>query len=99
MSKIKKRVSEKEIKRVVREWMERMQKAFKTELSESSDYNIDCPKCGNFRGISFYLDRGWMCRRVHCSLEFPKHLMPPSPKDAKTYFAWKEKIEMFLKSK
>ena len=97
-----KKPSKKEIIRVVKEWMERMRKASETKHFLTSDHDMNCPQCGDFRGISFYHDQGWMCRKRDCSFVFPKELVPPTPDEFEDYLKcreFEEKINMFLKSK
>jgi|GEM_PF-1568964 len=92
---------ERAIKKVVREWMERMRRAYETRQSGSSDYDIDCPVCGGCRDISYYPDKGWQNTNRDCSFTFPGHLMPPTPDEFRAYLeheGLQQRIEMFLNS-
>lgn len=92
----------KEIKRVIREWIERMFKFFETGECVGMHEHIDCPRCLGVREIICWHGIGWKCGRRNCTFTFPRDLTPPSPEELKEDWERKkleEKIKMFLKSK
>jgi len=110
MNKTKKRVSEKEIKKVVREWIERMIDIFKKKETATksiswdvAEERIDCPKCSRDRVVQFDPRRNeWWCLYSNCFFTFSRELTPPGPAELEEYWKRKkleEKIQMFLKSK
>lgn len=99
---IEKRVSDKdsdkEIKRVVREYIERMAKQVETGRGHIRDELIDCPQCGSYQSIEYggmVGPGGWQC--VECFFTFPENLVPPIPENVRVFHKVREKIEMFLK--
>lgn len=103
----KKVVTEEEIKEVVKEYIERMFKLFETNTGTSTDMQIDCPRCGSYRGIEFN-EKGWICLWRSCQFRFSKELMPPTPGELRAFFNRKkiffnrkkieERINKFLNS-
>lgn len=89
---LKKEVTEQEIRKVVKEYIERMFKLFRTCKGVTTDEQIDCPKCGKYRGIA--LDRGaWRCLWLDCRYAFPKELTPPTPQQLEKFYRQKESEE------
>ena len=72
------------IRLVVKEYIERVLKNCETLQGCTTDYNIDCPKCGGHRTIFWsggrrgYWNACWKCR-----FRFSKDLIPPSPEELK----------------
>lgn len=80
-------VTEGEIKRVIKEYKERVFKSFETRKFSSDDEKIDCPnpKCKSYRSIEFNKS-GWVCLWRICQFRFPKELMPPTPRELRKFF-------------
>lgn len=93
---IKKLPIEERIKRVVKEYMERMFKLFETCKGVSTDSQIDCPDCGRHRGVECCIERGWMCLWGDCYFTFPKELTPPSPDELRDWY-YRQKNEKIIK--
>jgi hypothetical protein len=90
------------IKRVVREWMERVRGIHRIGVSSTSDWHIDCPKCDVPRGMDFDHDKKhWRCLWRDCQFTFPRGFEPPSLQEFEAYLdrkALDKRIEMFLDS-
>lgn len=87
------------LRRVVKEWMERMITAYMTKGGCSSDQNMDCPNCKRPRAVSFFHGRGWECVYRDCGFTFPEMCQPPTPEEFEEYLKAKElrgRIEDFL---
>ncbi len=67
------------IKKVTKEYIERMFKSFRTLSGAILDHYVDCPKCGNHRCLEFISSGIWRCLYTHCRFTFPEDLIPPSP--------------------
>ena len=93
-----KKVTEEEIKRVIKEYIERMFELFKTHHGVTTDSQIDCPQCGRYRGISLENGR-WRCSWMDCIFTLPEEFIPPTPAELEAFYNWeriKEKIGKFL---
>lgn len=89
---------EEKIKKVVREYIERVFKLFETRWGVTTDEAIDCPQCGRHRGISL-TQGGWRCHWIDCNFTFPKGLTPPTPRELEVFLYQKElekRISKFL---
>ncbi len=83
-------VTEKDIKRVVKEYVERIFKSLETRQFSGDDEMIDCPQCGSYRSIECK-ERGWTCLWENCPFRFPEELMPPTPGQLRGFYQ-REKI-------
>lgn len=95
---MEKKVTEGEIKRVVKEYIERVFKSLKTHKFSGDDERIDCPGCKSYRGIELK-ENGWICLWRNCPFRFSKELMPPTPGELRAFFNRKkieERINEFL---
>ena len=96
---MKKLPIEQRIKRVVKEYMQRILKLVETCKVAITDDQIDCPKCGRYRCIELR-PNGWMCIWKDCYFTFPKELTPPSPDELRAWHYRQENektIKKFLK--
>lgn len=67
------------IEKAIKEYMERMVKAYKIRESNSSDYCIDCPSCHIKRTIKFDIyHKRWQCMIDKCRYLLPHNISPPS---------------------
>lgn len=93
---MQKKVTEKEIKRVIREYIERVFKSFETHKCSLTDELIDCPACGRLSSIE-----SRTCLWRDCHFRFPDELLPPTPQELRAFFDRKkteERIDKFLNS-
>jgi len=78
------------IRLVITEYVKRVLKSCETLESVSTDFNIDCPKCGAHRGIIWNGHR-WVCQWSNCGFPIPEFLAPPSPKELEEIYRTKQK--------
>lgn len=90
------------IKKVVKEYMERMFNSFKTLHGASTDEFIECPKCGSWQGLQWY-EYGqkvvWRCLTQNCSFILPDEFAPPNPPQLLEFYKRREletKIKKFI---
>lgn len=89
------------IRRVIREYKKRMLEVFEGRAQAvSTDPQIDCPECGEFRGL---VPNGgnWRCLKRNCRFSFPENLIPPTESKLTEYLLQEKargKIYSFLNS-
>jgi hypothetical protein len=81
---------EEKIKQVIKEYVERVLNNLKTLRGCTSDYQIDCPKCGGHRSIVWNKSY-WACGWFDCKFHFPENLTPPSPRELEEIYEAKQK--------
>ena len=81
---------EEKIKLVITEYIKRVLKNCETLQGCTSDYHIDCPKCGGHRSITWRF-RDWACHWSKCGFRFPENLTPPSPEELEEIYKEKQR--------
>jgi len=88
---MKGKVSNRKIKKVIIEYIERMYESFKEWGFCPRELNppiINCPQRGHQHTIKFDKQRGW--RKCDYGFTFPKNLIPPTPEELDNFFKQKE---------
>ena len=74
--------NEGKIRKVIKEYFERIIKSHTTREGVTTDKHIDCPKCGCNRAIFWSGGlRGYWNKCWKCGFEFPKELTPSGPEE------------------
>jgi len=81
---------EEKIKQVITEYIKRVLKNCETLQGCTSDYNIDCPKCGGHRSLTWNKNY-WACGWLKCGFHFPENLTPPSPEELEEIYKAKQR--------
>lgn len=89
-------------RRVIKEYIKRMAKSYKTKKGVSTDKQIDCPGCGLYRGLEF---RGstsggkWECLNAFCNYKIPPEIVPPNPYEFNEIMKLKERTDFIEKNR
>ncbi len=86
--------NEGKIKKVIKEYFERMIKSHTTREGVTTDRNIDCPNpiCRCTRAIFWSGGlRGYWNKCHRCGFNFPKELTPPGPEELEEVFEARDK--------
>lgn len=83
---------EEKVKKVIKEYFERIIKSHITREGATTDRNIDCPNCGCSRAIFWSGGlRGYWNKCHRCEFNFPKELTPPGPEELEEVFKARDK--------
>jgi ribosomal protein L37AE/L43A len=80
------------LEQAVREYIQRMVKISKTGQGITTDYQLDCPKCENSRGMEFR-DGIWKCLWRQCGFVLSKKDGPPGPAEIKKIINLKRQLD------
>ncbi len=83
---------EEKVKKVIKEYFERIIKSHITREGVTTDKNIDCPNCGCSRAIFWSGgQRGYWNKCHQCGFNFPKELTPSGPEELEEILEIKDK--------